>query len=136
MPISKWISIPQLITAVIGGLIVAVVIGGFNYWLQIPLLRSQVDDLIASQSSLIKQLDEVQQKYMRMEGFLEAKLNYNYSAFVAISNQKKIPQKEFKAALSVLEYKPQEAPSYLTNKLGFSSGEVEAVFTFPKQTNN
>jgi hypothetical protein len=136
MPISKWISMPQLITAVIGGLIVAVVIGGFNYWLQIPLLRSQVDDLRTSQSNLASQLSEVQQKYMRMEGFLEAKLNYNYSAFVAISNQKKIPQSEFKAALPMLEHNPKEASTYLMKKLNFSPNEVKAVFTLPKEIGN
>lgn len=125
--------LPQIITGVIVALIVSGTIGIFNYWLQIPLLRSQVDDLRASQSNLIGQLSEVQQKYMRMEGFLEAKLNYNYSAFVAISNQKKIPQSEFKAALPILEHKPEEAASYLMQKLNFSPTEVKAVFTMPKK---
>jgi hypothetical protein len=68
-----------------------------------------------------------------MEGFLEAKLNYNYSAFVAISNQKKIPQSEFKAALPMLEHRPEEAASYLKQKLNFSPAEVKAVFTMPKK---
>lgn len=124
---------PQIITGVIVGLVVSLVIGVFNYWLQIPLLRSQVDDLRASQLQLSMQLGDIQQKYFRMEGFLEAKLNYNYSAFVAISNQKKVPQNEFKAALPMLEHKPEEAASYLRNKLNFSPVEVKAVLTVPQK---
>ncbi len=133
---SMRISSKEIISGVVVGLIVSAVVAGVNYWLQIPLLKSQIDDLRASESKTAKQLEDIQQKYSRMEGFLEAKLNYNYSAFVAISNQKKVPQSEFKAALPVLEYQPKEAPSYLMNKLNFSPSEVKAVFTLPKNKNH
>ena len=126
---------PQIITGIIVGLVVSIGIGVFNDWMQIPVLRSQVDDLRASQSNLSRELGDIQQKYFRMEGFLEGKLNYNYSAFVAISNQKKIPQNEFKAALPMLEHKPEEAAYYLMQKLNFTPTEVKAVLTIPKKIN-
>ena len=125
--------LPQIITGVITGLLVSIVIAVFNYWMQIPLLRSQVDDLRASQVKLFQEFDNLQQKYFRIEGFLAGKLNYHYSAFVEISNQKKIPQKEFKTALPILEHNPEEAASYLMQKLNFSPTEVKSVLTMPKK---
>jgi len=127
---SKWNLVPQVLVGVIVGLVVAIIIGGFNYWLQIPLLRSQVDDLRTSQTQLSIQLREIQQKYSRLEGFLEARLNYNYSAFVEISEQKKIPQSEFKAALPILEYKQEQAASYLKNKLQSYSLSMHSLHSF------
>jgi len=125
----------NIIASVISGVIVAIVATGVNYVITIQVLKSQVDDLRVNQAGLSKDVEQVQEKYWRLEGFLQAKLNYNFKAMVQISNKKKISQESFAEALPILENKPAEAESYLIQQLQFTPAEAKEVLKAPRTQN-
>ncbi len=122
----------SLISPIAAGLILLFI----SWWLDIPLLKSQLQDLKSNNQSLQEQMSSIRSECSYMEGFLAANSNFNYRTMVATSIRKNLPQATFTEAVVMLEKKPKEGEAYLVNKLGFTHVEAKAVLNSPNTLQN
>ncbi len=121
------------ISAAVGAVITIII----TYFLvDIPVLKSQVNDLRDNKAQLLqkleetqKQLVEVEKKYYLIEQFLYLKFNYSPAAFMSVINMHNTPSAEAKKALSIQSQ--SEAEPYLIKNLGFTPDEAKAALSKP-----
>lgn len=144
----------SIVNTTIATIISSVVLVVTGYLLYIPVLKSQIEDIKATQASIPSTLSsqiseltakiiaienknaELEKKYYLIAGFLQAKLGFNVQAFVDIAVKKGITAQQFKAVLPILEHNPENFGSFLQNNLQFSPSEVKAVMSPPDVKNN
>lgn len=150
------IKMDSIVNTTIATIISSVILVTAGYLLYIPVLKSQIEDIKATQASIPAQLSsqitqlaskvaeienkskDLEKKYYLVAGFLQAKLGFNVQAFVDIAVKKGITPQQFKAAIPILENNPNDIGHYLQNNLQFTPVEVKAVLSIPNsnQQNN
>lgn len=148
------IKMESIVNTTIATIISSAVLVMAGYLLYIPVLKSQIEDIKATQASIPSKLSsqvseltakitaienknaELEKKYYLIAGFLQAKLGFNVQAFVDIAVRKGITPQQFNAVLPMLEHKPENFGSFLQNNLQFSPSEVKAVMSPPDAKNN
>jgi hypothetical protein len=111
-------------------LLIAAGIGYLAY--NVPVLKSQVDDVGKTQSNLETRTQFLEMMCNIIAGFLEARLNFNVQAFVDIAIKKGITPQQLKVATPIFESNPTNIGSYLQNNFQFTPEEVKEVMTVPK----
>lgn len=147
--IAIMIKMESIINTTIATIISSAILIIAGYLLYIPVLKSQIEDIKATQASIPSQLSsqitelaskvsvienkstDLEKKYYLIAGFLQAKLNFNVQAFVDIAVKKGITPQQFKAALPMLEHNPENFGSILQSKFLFTPEEVKAVMSLP-----
>jgi len=125
-----------------------------SYLLYIPVLKSQIADIRATQASIPSQLSSqitqltskiseventsanLEKKYYLIAGFLQAKLGFDVQAFIDIAVKKGVTPQQFKAALPTLQHNPENFGAILQSNFLFTPDEVEAVMSSPNKRVN
>jgi hypothetical protein len=127
MPKSSSPLMISIISTIVCAIVSPIMLVLLGYIFDVPVVKSQINDIRQSQTQSAQQIQQLTKTISRLEGYLNAKLGYNFTALSNLSDKKNISQETFNKAIFVLTNKPAEASSYLSNQMHFNQQEINSV---------